>query len=91
MWEYVVTYMIVVALQMVCYDPHLLITSLDGHPNIFILFDMLSMQWRILISWSGVVEGYTAWHCMILLNPTSKSGVATASMNLKISVRQVCL
>jgi hypothetical protein len=81
---------IVVALQVFCYDPHLHITSLDGHYNILSLFDMNSMQWRILISWSGVAEGSTVWHCMILLNPTSESGVATASMNLKSSVRQVC-
>jgi len=70
---------IIVALQLVCYDPHLHITSLDGHSNILILVNIHSMQWRILISWSGVAEGYTVWHYMILLNPTSKSGAATAS------------
>jgi hypothetical protein len=82
---------IVVALQVVCYNPHLHITSLDGHSNNLILFDMNSVQWEILISWSGVAEGYTVWHCMILLNPPSKSGVATASMNFKSYVRLVCL
>ena len=91
-WESVVMNMIVVALHLVCYDPsYLHITSLDGHSNILILLNMHSVQWRLLISWSGVTEGYTVWHYMIVLNPSSKSGVATASVNLKRSVRQVCL
>ena len=89
--ESVVMNNIVVALQLVCYDPHLHITSVDGHTNILILLNIPSMQWQILISWSGVAEGYTAWHYMILLNPTFKSGVATASMKLESSVRQVGL
>jgi len=72
--------MIVVALQLVCYDPHLHITSLDGHSNILILLNIPSMQWQILNLMSGVAEGYTAWHYTILLNPTSKSGVATVSI-----------
>jgi len=67
------------------------ITSFDGHFNILILLNMHSMQWRILIPRSGVSEGYTVWHYMILLNPTSKPGVATASVNLKNSVRHICL
>jgi len=91
MWESVVMNMIVVALHLVCYDPHLHITSLDGHSNILILLNMPSVQWRMLILWSGVTEGYTVWHYTILLNPTSKSGVATASVNLKSSIKQVCL
>jgi len=62
---------IVVSLQMVCYDPHLHITSLFGHTNILILLNMHSMQWLIIISWPGVAEGYTAWHYTILLNPNS--------------------
>jgi len=82
---------IVVALWLVCYDPHLHITSLDGHASIQILLNMHSKQWRILIPRSGVAGGYTVWHYMILLNPTSKSGVATASVNLKSSVRHVRL
>jgi hypothetical protein len=90
-WESVVMNIIVAALQLVCYDPHLHITSLDGHSNILILLNIPSIQWRILIPRSGVVEGYTAWHYMILLYPTSKSGVATASVNFKSSVRYVCL
>jgi hypothetical protein len=89
--ESVAMNIIVVALQLVCYDPHLHITSLDGHSNILILVNLNSMQWGILISWSGIAEGYTVWHYRILLNPTSKSGVATASMNLKSCVRHVCL
>jgi len=59
-WESVVKNIKVVALQMVFYDPHLHITSLDGHSNILILLNMHSMQWRILNLRSGVVEGYTA-------------------------------
>jgi hypothetical protein len=90
-WESVVMNIIVVAMQLVCHDPHLHITSLDGHSNILILFNMPFMQWQILIPRSGVTEGYTVWRYMILLNPTSKSGVASAKMNLKNSVRQVCL
>jgi len=39
------------------------------------------MQWQILIPRSGIAEGYTAWHYAILLNPTSKPAVATASVN----------
>jgi len=35
---------IVVALQLVCYDPHLHITSHDGHASIQILLNMHSMQ-----------------------------------------------
>ena len=66
-------------------------TSLDGHSNILILLNMHSMQWQILIPRSRIAEGYTAWPYTILLNPTSKPGVATASVNLKSSVRQVCL
>jgi hypothetical protein len=90
-WESVVMNMSVVALHLVCYDPHLHITSLDGHSNILILLIIPSMQWRIQISWSGVAEGYTAWHRTVLLNRTSKSGVATASVNLQSSVRHTCL
>jgi hypothetical protein len=82
---------IIVALQLVCYDPHLHITSLDGHANIQNLLNKHSMQWQILISRSGVAGGYTVCHYTILLNPTSKSGDATASVNLKSSVRHVCL
>jgi hypothetical protein len=70
--------MIVVALLLVCYDPHLHITSTDGHANILILLNMPSMQWCILIPRSGVAEEYTVWDYTILLNPTSKSEVATA-------------
>jgi len=81
----------VVALQFVCCDPHLHITSLDGHAIMQILLNIHSMQWRILILRAGVAGGYTVWHYTVLLNPTSKSGVATASVNLKSSVRQVCL
>ena len=91
MWESAVINIIVVTLQLVCYDPHLHITSLDGLANILTLLNIPSMQWRILILRSGTVEGYTVWHYMILLNSTSKSGVATASMNLESSVRHVCL
>jgi hypothetical protein len=58
---------IAVALQLVCYDPHLHITSFEGQSNILILLNMHSMQWRILIRWSGVVEENTAWHYRILL------------------------
>jgi hypothetical protein len=90
-WEFVFMNITVVTLHLVCYDPHLHITSLDRHFNILILVNLYCMQWRILISWSGVAEGYTVWHYTILLNPTSKSGVATVSMNLKSSVRHVCL
>jgi len=90
-WGSVVKNIIVVALQLVCCDPHLHITSLDGQFNILILLNMHSMQWRILIPRSSVSEGYTVWHYIILLDPTSKSGVATASVNLKSSVRHVCL
>ena len=57
MWESVVMNMIVVALQLVCYDTHLHITSLDGHSNILILLNMHCMQWRILIPRSGVTKG----------------------------------
>jgi hypothetical protein len=89
-WESVVMNMIVVALQLVCYDRQLHITSLDGHSNILILLIIPSMQWQIQTLCSGVAEGCTVWHRMVLLNPTSKLGVATASVNLKISVRQVC-
>jgi hypothetical protein len=71
----------VVTLQLVCYDPHLHITSLDGHSNIFILLNMLSMQWQILIPKSGVAEVYTVWRYAVLLNLTSKAGFATATMN----------
>ena len=91
MWESVVVNIIVFALQLVCYDPHLHITSLDGHSTILILLNVHSMQWRILIPRSSVAEVYPVWHYTILLNPTSKSGVATASVNLKSSVRHVCL
>ena len=87
MWESVVMNIIVVALQLVCYDPHLHITSLDGHSNILILLNMISMQWQILILRSGVAEGYTVWCYTVLLKPTSKSEFATASVNLKSSVR----
>jgi hypothetical protein len=90
-WEYVVMNMIVVALQLVCFDPHLHITSPEGQSNILILLNIPYVQWRILISWSGVAKRYTVLHYTILLNPTSISGVATASVNLKSSVRQVCL
>jgi hypothetical protein len=90
-WESVVMNITAVALQLVCYDPHLNITSLEGQSNILIFLNMPSMQWQILISWSGVAEGYKARHYTILLNPTSKSGVATTSMNLKSSVRHICL
>jgi len=51
---------VVVALQFVCYDPHLHITSLDGHTSILILLNIHCMQWRILILRSGVEEGYAA-------------------------------
>ena len=47
-WESVVMNMIVVALHLVCYDPYLHITSLDGHSNILILLNMHSVQWRML-------------------------------------------
>ena len=90
-WESVVVNIIVFALQLVCYDPHLHITSLDGHSTILILLNVHSMQWRILIPRSSVAEVYPVWHYTILLNPTSRSGVATASVNLKSSVRHVCL
>ena len=91
MWESVVMNIIEVALQLVCCDPHLHITSLDGHSNILILLNMHSLQWQILILRSSVVEEYTVWHYTILLNPTSRSGVATACVNLKSSLRHVCL
>jgi hypothetical protein len=52
----------VVALQFVCCDPHLHITSLDGHAIMQILLNMHSMQWRILILRAGVAGGYTVWH-----------------------------
>jgi len=90
-WESVLINIIVVTLQLVCYDPHLHITSLNGLANILTLLNIPSMQWRILIPRSGIAEGYTVWHYTILLNPTSISGVATASMNLKSSVRHICL
>jgi len=79
------------ALQLVCYDPHLHIASLDGHSNIPILLNMHSMQWQIMIPRSCIAEGYTEWSYTILLNPTSTPGVATVSVNLKSSVRHICL
>jgi hypothetical protein len=91
MWESVVMNIIEVALQLVCCDPHLHITSLDGHSSILILLNMHSILWQILIPRSSVEEEYTVWHYTILLNPTSRSGVATASVNFKSSVRHVCL
>jgi len=84
-------HIIAFAPQLVCYDPHLHITFLDGQSNIPILLNMHSMQWQILIPRSGIAEGYTAWPYTILLNPTSKPAVATASVNLKSSVRHICL
>jgi hypothetical protein len=65
-WESVVMNMIVVTLQLVCYDPHLHITFLDGHSNFLILLKMPTMQWQILILRPGVMEGYTVWHYTIL-------------------------
>jgi len=80
-WESVVMKIILFALLFVCYDPHLHITSLEGHYYILILLNMHCMQCQILILWSGIAEGYTACHYAILLNPTSKPAVATASVN----------
>ena len=91
MWESVVMNITVVTLQLVCCDPHLHIASLDGHSNILILLNVHSMQWQILILRSSVAEEYTVWHYTILLNPTFRSGVATASVNMKSSLRHVCL
>jgi hypothetical protein len=34
-------------------------------------------QWRILIWRSGLVEGYTMWHCTIVLDLTSRAGFAS--------------
>jgi hypothetical protein len=72
-WESALINIIIVALQLVCYDPHLHITSLDGLANILTLLNIPSMQWRILIPRSGIAEGYihngtiryTVWHCMV--------------------------
>jgi hypothetical protein len=41
-WESAVINFIVVALQLVCYDPHLHITSLDRHANILTLLNIPS-------------------------------------------------
>ena len=38
-----------------------------------------SRQWWILIWRSGLAEGYTVWHCAVLLDRTSGSGFGTVS------------
>lgn len=91
MWEAVGMNITLVTLQSVHYDPHLHITSLDGHSSIMILLNVLSMQWGTPILRSRIVEGYTMWHYMILLDPTSRSQFSTASVNLKRSMRQLSL